>query len=189
MIAATHVGANVKAGVVWGGGDSAPPSRVKHTWQGYSGGWVGVRVRPPKNLADTFLHIGASSRPSPWLVLWPSVPDTHVINALRRFRAAPTFAAFGAPRFVRVASGQLVDSKTRNRAHASRPRSGALSTTRRAIGLSRATQSSSTPAVSHSGRRPRCPARERFGPTTRPGGGNDPLRLSMVLGSLLLLRT
>ena len=54
---------------------------------------------------------------------------------------------FGAPRFVRVASGQLVDSKTRNRAHASRPRSGALSTTRRAIGLSRATQSSSTPAV------------------------------------------
>ena len=26
-------------------------------------------------------------------------------------------------------------------------------------------------------------------PTTRPGGGNDPLRLSMVLGSLLLLRT
>jgi len=74
-----------------GGGDSAPPSRVKHTWQGYSGGWVGVRVRPPKNLADTFLHIGASSRPSPWLVLWPSVPDTHVINALRRFRAASTF--------------------------------------------------------------------------------------------------
>ena len=54
---------------------------------------------------------------------------------------------FGAPRFVRVASGQLVDSKTRNRAHASRTRSGALSTTRRAIGLSRATQSSSTPAV------------------------------------------
>ena len=128
-------------------GTAPPPSRVKHTWQGYSGGWVGVRVRPPKNLADTFLHIGASSRPSPWLVLWPSVPDTHVINALRRFRAAPTFAAFGAPRFVRVASGQLVDSKTRNRAHASRPRSGALSTTRRAIGLSRATQSSSTPAV------------------------------------------
>ena len=74
-----------------GGGDSPPPSRVKHTWQGYSGGWVGVRVRPPKNLADTFLHIGASSRPSPWLVLWPSVPDTHVINALRRFRAASTF--------------------------------------------------------------------------------------------------
>ena len=73
------------------------------------------------------------------------------------------FAAFGAPRFVRVASGQLVDSKTRNRAHASRPRSGALSTTRRAIGLSRATQSSSTPARSLSGGRPRCPTRERFG--------------------------
>ena len=70
---------------------------------------------------------------------------------------------FGAPRFVRVASGQLVDSKTRNRAHASRPRSGALSTTRRAIGLSRATQSSSTPARSLSGGRPRCPTRERFG--------------------------
>ena len=54
-------------------------------------------------------------------------------------------------------------AKTRNRAHASWPRSVALSTTRRAIGLSRATQSSSTPVRSLSGGRPRCPARERFG--------------------------
>ena len=99
------------------------------------------------------------------------------------------FAAFGAPRFVRVASGQLVDSKN------AQPHARVAAAQRSALDDTPRHRFESRNAVvvdasrSRSGRRPRCPARERFGPTTRPGGGNDSLRLSMVLGSLLLLRT
>ena len=81
---------------------------------------------------------------------------------------------FGAPRFVRVASGQLVDSKN------AQPHARVAAAQRSALDDTPRHRFESRNAVvvdasrSRSGRRPRCPARERFGPTTRPEAATTP---------------
>lgn len=169
--------------MVFGGGDSpglgSTLNRVSVSWVGGWGVWSVVVTQNFGQPADTFLRIRASSRPSPWLPCSGAALPTHMrCKALeplwfRRLRRAA--------HFVRVVSGQLVDSKkARPRA---RPHSGALST-RRAIGLSCATQSSSTP-VGLSAAAAALPARRAsdLEPATPPGIGNDSLPREKALCS------
>ena len=157
IVAAARVGANVRARVVFGGGDSpglgSTLNRVSVSWVGGWGVWSVVVTQNFGQPADTFLRIRASSRPSPWLPCSGAALPTHMrCKALeplwfRRLRRAA--------HFVRVASGQLVDRKTRSRAHTSRPRSGALPI-RRAIGFESRNAVVVDASRSLSGCRPRC---------------------------------